>query len=93
MMVGALILAIGLAGTAGADPALLPDAAALADEATDWLLTGEPLPRDYRVRLLAMPPEARLQALVFLRRSGLLTAEAWTLSDILSPAPADPDSP
>lgn len=87
-MIGALVMVLGLAGTAAVDPALLPDAAALADEATGWLLEGKPLPPDYRVRLMAMPPEARLQALVFLRRAGLLTAEAWALSDILDPAPA-----
>ncbi|MFD2813511.1 hypothetical protein ACFSYD_01195 [Paracoccus aerius] len=38
-----------------------------------------------------MPPEARLQALVFLRRAGLLTADAWPLADILNPAPAAPE--
>ncbi|MCZ0960241.1 hypothetical protein [Paracoccus benzoatiresistens] len=86
-MIGALVMVIGLAGTAAADPALLPDAAALADDATGWLLEGESLPPDYRARLMRMPPEARLQALVFLRRAGLLTADSWALSDILAPAP------
>ncbi|MFC3628541.1 hypothetical protein ACFOM8_03690 [Paracoccus angustae] len=88
-MIGALVMVMGLAGTASADPALLPPAAALADEATDWLLEGESLPPDYRTRLMRMPPEARLQALVFLRRTGLLTTDPWTLSDVLDPAPAD----
>jgi hypothetical protein len=88
MMIGAMVLAIALSGSAPADPALLPDAAALADEATGWLLDGESLPPDYRARLMRMPPEARLQALVFLRRAGLLTSDPWALSDILDPAPA-----
>jgi hypothetical protein len=88
MMIGAMVMAIALSGSAPADPALLPDAAALADEATGWLLDGEPLPPDYRARLMRMPPEARLQALVFLRRAGLLTSDPWALSDILDPAPA-----
>lgn len=92
-MIAAMILATGLAGAAGADLPMLPEAAELASEATGWLLEGRPLPRDYRVRLMQMPPEARLQALIFLRRSGLLTAEPWRLSDILGPAPAVPDSP
>ncbi|WP_237168317.1 hypothetical protein [Paracoccus shandongensis] len=87
-MIGALVMVMGLSGAAAADPALLPEATALADEATGWLLEGEPLPPDYRVRLMRMPPEARLQALVFLRRAGLLTADPWALSDILAPAPA-----
>ena len=91
MMIGALVTVLGLAGAAAAEGPLLPDAAALADEATRWLLEGEPLPADYRLRLLAMPPDARLQALVFLRRAGLLTAEAWPLSDILGPVPATPE--
>lgn len=91
-MIGAMVMVIALSGSAPADPALLPDAAALADEATGWLLEGEPLPPDYRARLMAMPPEARLQALVFLRRAGLLTADPWPLSDILDPSPAGKDA-
>lgn len=87
-MIGALVMVMGLAGKAAADPALLPPAAAFADEATAWLLNGEPLPADYRARLMAMPPEARLQVLVFLRRAGLLTADAWALSDVLDPGAA-----
>lgn len=87
MMIGALVMVMGLSGAAAVDPALLPDAAALAEEATGWLLDGEPLPPDYRARLMAMPPEARLQALVYLRRAGLLTAQPWALSDVLDPAP------
>lgn len=87
MMIGALVIVMGLSGAAAADPVLLPDAAALAEDATGWLLDGRALPRDYRVRLMRMPPEARLQALVFLRRAGLLTSGAWALSDILDPAP------
>jgi hypothetical protein len=89
-MLGALVIALGVSGAASAEMPMLPDAAALAEDATGWLLDGEPLPSDYRVRLLAMPPEARLQALVFLRRAGLLTADAWPLADILNPAPAAP---
>ena len=85
-MIGAMVMVIAMSGSAPAEGALLPDAALLADEATAWLLEGEPLPADYRTRLMAMPPEARLQALVFLRRAGLLTADAWSLSDILNPA-------
>lgn len=87
-MIGVMAMVIALSGSAPAEQALLPDAATLADEATGWLLDGEPLPPDYRARLMALPPEARLQALVFLRRAGLLTSDPWPLSDILDPAPA-----
>ncbi|WP_103173433.1 hypothetical protein [Paracoccus sp. SY] len=92
-MIGAMVMVIALSGSAPAEPALLPDAAALADDATDWLLEGEALPPDYRARLMRMPPEARLQALVFLRRSGLLTSDAWALPDILDPAPVQEAAP
>lgn len=85
-MLIAAIIALGTSA-APADLPLLPDAAAFAEEATGWLLEGRNLPPDYRLRLMRMPPEARLQALVFLRRAGLLTADAWTLDDILRPLP------
>lgn len=85
-MIGATLLTVVLASAAVDEPPLLPDAAAFVRDATVWLLEGEPLPPDYRTRLLAMPPEARLQALVFLRRAGLLTATPWPLSDVLDPA-------
>ena len=35
---------------------------------------------------MGMEPSVRLQALVFLRRAGLLTADPWPLEDILKPA-------
>lgn len=80
---------IALATSAGAaDLPLLPDAQSFATEATTWLLQGDELPRDYRVRLMHMAPDARLQALVFLRRAGLLTGDGWLLDDILRPVPA-----
>ena len=86
-MFSAAILAL-TTSAAAADLPLLPEAKAFAEQATTWLLEGEDLPRDYRVTLMRMPPESRLQALVFLRRAGLLTGEGWTLDDILRPAPA-----
>lgn len=49
------------------------------------LLEGRGLPADYRHRLLAMSPSDRLQAIIFLRRSGLLTGDLWTLEDVLRP--------
>ncbi|MBK4214999.1 hypothetical protein JJJ17_03565 [Paracoccus caeni] len=64
---------------------LLPDSAAFAEEAGQWLLQGQPLPRDYRARLMRMPPDARLETLIFLRRTGLLRGDIWTLEQILRP--------
>ncbi|WCR11212.1 hypothetical protein JHW45_02045 [Paracoccus stylophorae] len=87
-MLAAAILALA-AGTGEAATALPPDLAAYAATAATWLLEGESLPPDYRVQLMRMPPAHRLQAIVFLRRAGLLRADPWTLEDILKPA-ADP---
>lgn len=86
MMVNAAFLAVGLLSSAANDVHLLPDAAAYAETATEWLLDGRMLPADYRIRLLEMSPEARMQTLIFLRRAGLLQADAWSLQDILRPA-------
>ncbi|MDO5648395.1 hypothetical protein [Paracoccus sp. (in: a-proteobacteria)] len=61
---------------------------AFTNDATEWLLAGESLPRDYRLRLLAMDPADRIQAIVFLRRAGLLTDRAWPLDDLLRDTPA-----
>lgn len=88
MMLVPVILA--LAVETGLDlTGLPPDVAEFAEEASEWLLEGRDLPRDYRIRLLQMPPDERLQAIVFLRRSGLLTTSAWPLDDLLRPAPQD----
>lgn len=74
------------AGAVEAAASLPPEISAYAEEASGWLLDGESLPPDYRVRLMRMPPATRLQAIVFLRRAGLLRDDAWTLEDILKPA-------
>lgn len=85
-MIAATLLTVAMANAVGADLPLLPDAAAYAEDATQRLLAGETLPPDYRLQLMAMSPDARLQTLIFLRRAGLLTADAWPLADILGPA-------
>lgn len=69
-----------------------PEASAFMEEASGWLLEGQGIPPDYKLRLQRMEPADRLQAIVFLRRAGLLTGNIWTLEDILRPAlpqPAD----
>lgn len=63
-----------------------PEVASYAEEASQWLIEGRDLPPDYRLRLLEMPPADRLQVIIFLRRSGLLVGQAWSLQDILRPA-------
>lgn len=88
MLVPALFAMAATVGEGG----LPADLGAFTAEASAWLLDGETVPRDYRVRLLRMPPPERLQAIVFLRRAGLLTDDAWSLADILKPASADEES-
>lgn len=72
-----------------------PEASAFMEEASAWLLEGKGLPRDYRSLLQQMDPADRLQAIVFLRRSGLLTGDIWALEDVLRPAlpPASGEAP
>lgn len=90
MMILPVILALASDGaTVAAQPGLPPAVASLAAEAQDRLLAGEELPPDYRLRLLAMPPDERLLAIIYLRRSGLLKAEAWPLEDVLRPLDAE----
>lgn len=92
------VLAAGLAGaTAPAAPAepqgdgtaptqLAPsrDLDAFIGEAKVWVLHGKRLPSDYRLRLARMTPEDRIQALIFLRRAGLLNGETWGVQDLLA---------
>lgn len=58
---------------------------AFTNDASVMLLEGRGLPADYRHRLRTMSPGDRLQAIIFLRRSGLLSGDIWTLEDILRP--------
>lgn len=56
------------------------------------LLEGESLPTDYRQELMAMSPAERIEAIIFLRRSGLLTDQTWQIGDLLAP-PQDRTEP
>lgn len=79
------LLTAALAASPDIAPAS-PELSAFTEEASAWLLEGEPLPRDYRLRLMRMHPADRLQAIVFLRRSGLLRGDVWRLEEVLAPA-------
>lgn len=59
--------------------------------ASEWLLSGQGLPRDYRLRLMQMDSADRLQAIIYLRRIGLLTEHPWPLDDLLRPAAPLPE--
>lgn len=80
------LLTVAMGNATATDLPLLPEAAAYAEDATQRLLAGDALPPDYRLQLMAMSPDARLQTLIYLRRAGLLTGEPWPLVDILGPA-------
>lgn len=79
---GPLILLAALS----ASPALSQNLDSFRATASDWLLSGQGLPRDYRVTLMQMEAADRLRAIAYLRRIGLLTERTWSLDDILRPA-------
>lgn len=85
------VLAI-MALLAGQGAAPVQSAEDFAAEATEWLLDGKALPDDWKSRLQAMAPAERLQSLIFLRRSGLLTTQGWTADEILAPAVIPPQT-
>ncbi|WP_458478594.1 hypothetical protein [Paracoccus sp. T5] len=86
--IGILFLVTAL-GTGGASaPAFEP----FAEAASGWLLSGEGLPRDYRVTLMQMDSADRIRAIALLRRIGLLTDRPWPLDDLLRPAGAAPEA-
>ena len=70
----------------GAGPAAADTLDSFTQAASGWLLSGEPLPRDYRVTLMRMDSADRLRAIAYLRRIGLLTDRPWTLDELLRPA-------
>ncbi len=76
---------------AGAQPAVSAGAHFEA-EATDRLLAGEELPDDYMARLRAMPPARRIEAIIFLRRSGLMAGQPWSIDALLAPATPAPEA-
>lgn len=87
MLIATLLMAAALAQA----EAVLPptDLDRFTDEAKGWLLQGRPMPPDTRLRLLRMPPEDRLQAIIFLRRAGLMTGASWQVQDLLRPGAPD----
>lgn len=72
----------------GAGSASAPSFEPFAEAASGWLLSGEGLPRDYRVTLMQMDSADRIRAIALLRRIGLLTDHPWALDDLLRPAGA-----
>lgn len=79
MGMGAIFLTVALATA----PVTFEQFAA---DANLWLLSGQGLPRDYRVTLMQMDSADRISAIAYLRRIGLLTDSPWSLDDLLRPA-------
>ena len=77
--------------TLAAEEAAAPSEAAedVMKAASALLLEGGSLPRDMRLRLLALEPADRIQVIAYLRRIGLMKGAAWPASDLLLPV-ADP---
>lgn len=58
----------------------------LIQEATELLLSGEALPPDINLRLMELAPADRIEVLIFLRRSGMLTGPGWPIDRLLAPS-------
>lgn len=87
MMTMALVVALTLAGAA--EPA--ETKADLLNEMTRRLLDGKPAPRNIETRLMALEPAERFEAVVFLRRSGLLSGKSLSVDRLLATEP-DPEA-
>lgn len=62
------------------------------DDATNRLIAGDELPRDYPVTLKSLPPADRLLVIVHLRRMGFLTTVEMPIDWVMDPAvPASAD--
>ena len=84
-MIVALLISAAVAG--GAPSAGVPPTRdGLIEEATDLLLSGEALPPDIDLRLMELSPAERIEVLIFLRRSGMLTTPGWTIDRLLAPS-------
>lgn len=56
------------------------------DDATNRLIAGDELPRDYPVSLKSLPPADRLLVIVHLRRMGFLTTVEMPIDWVMDPA-------
>ncbi|MFC0811387.1 hypothetical protein ACFHYO_04570 [Paracoccus panacisoli] len=56
------------------------------DDATNRLIAGDELPRDYPITLKSLPPADRLLVIVHLRRMGFLTTVEMPIDWVMDPA-------
>jgi len=83
-VIAVLVLSAALAAGPAADAA--PTRDGLIRDATERLLYGEPLPADIDDRLMRLSPVDRIEVLIFLRRSGMLSGPGWSIERLLAPA-------
>ncbi|TRW95510.1 hypothetical protein FNJ84_16150 [Paracoccus sp. M683] len=86
MLLSAILLAWPL------QQAVAPELYSFQQDAMARLLAGDALAPDYRQQLQGMPPSERVEAIIFLRRAGLLTGKSWRVDDLLRPARNDMES-
>ena len=84
-MIVQLLVSAALAGGMP-QAAQAPTRDGLIAEATDLMLNGEQLPPDLDVRLMQLAPADRIEVLIFMRRSGMLTGPGWTIDQLLAPS-------
>lgn len=78
MLAPLLAIGLGLSAEVSAKEALIEDAKAR-------LLDGRDLAPETELQLRAMKPAERLEVLIFLRRSGMLTGPVWPVERLLAP--------
>ena len=71
---------------AGPTTGVSPTRDGVIEESTDLMLSGEALPTDIDLRLMELSPAERIEVLIFLRRSGMLTTPGWTIDRLLAPS-------
>lgn len=59
-------------------------------EMTNIVLDGGALPNDIQEKVEILQPADRYMAIVFLRRSGLMTGAAWSVDELLRTSPHPP---
>ena len=83
MIVPALLIVAVSSADAGASAT--PNFDSFTADMSAMILDGRDLAPDYRHLLMEMSPTDRLQAIIFLRRSGLLKGGIWSMEDVLRP--------
>lgn len=82
-MIISMMIPLLVAGIAQAEPLFSKED--IISDAMERLLDGQDLPAETERRIRALPAHERLEVLIVLRRSGMLTGPIWPVDRILSP--------